>query len=141
MFQATISQLDGAMMPKRSGSNPRFHELTDAERRWMKKVDRVITAFRYVHEDMPTSYCDAFLKVAVEPGFGPTHYAKKLGVIQAIASRLLLRIGKVASGLEQKRGLGLVDRQPSPTSLRSQEYYLTPEGMKLLRNLLSIGED
>jgi hypothetical protein len=49
----------------------------------------------------------AFLTVARHPGLGPTGYAKLLGTIQPIMSRILLEIGRKARAREE--GLGLVD--------------------------------
>jgi DNA-binding MarR family transcriptional regulator len=86
-----------------------------------------------VEPRMPSSYMEAFLVVALKPGYGPTEYAKELGTIQPIASRILLEIGAQPRGGTE--GLGLVDRRVSDESLRNQEYYLTPKGKELLRKI------
>ena|SRR5215204_5236996 len=94
---------------------------------------RVVSAFRKVDPKMPTSYMAALLAVAMKPGHGPTEYAKDLGTIQPIMSRILLEIGVPVR--EGAQGLGLVDRRVSAESLRNQEYYLTQKGKALLREI------
>lgn len=83
---------------------------------------------------MPSSYIAAFLAVAIKPGFGPSQYAKDLGTIQPIASRLLLEIGPKAREREGP-GMGLVTRKTSPEDGREVEYTLTSEGARLAREI------
>jgi len=116
-------------------SNGRFHELDDVDRDSVERLIRIIDLFRTLDARMPSSYIRAFLAVCLKPGAGPTDYAKDMGTIQPIMSRLLLEIGKKAR--ERDEGLGLVDRQASPESLRNQEYYLTPKGRHLLSQILN----
>jgi hypothetical protein len=117
---------------------PRFHELTDEEQTSLAKLKRSIELFRELESRIPSSYIDAFLAVALDPGKGPTAYAKAMNTIQPIASRALLEIGPKAR--QKEESLGLVDRQVSALSLRDQEYFLTPKGRKLLRDLLNVME-
>ena len=109
------------------------YEIDPRERRAADRAFRMVKAFREVDSKMPSSYLAAFLAVALKPGYGPTEYAKELGTIQPIASRILLEIGAQPRGGMQ--GLGLVDRRASAESLRNQEYYLTPKGRALLRKI------
>lgn len=121
-----------------SATTTRFHELSEEERKRLRKVKRVIELFRQLEGRMPSSYIDAFLAVALEPGKGPTAYAKDINSIQPITSRVLLEIGPKARTKEN--ALELVDRQQSPTSFRDQEYFLTPRGRKLMRDILKVME-
>jgi hypothetical protein len=119
----------------------RFHELSVEDQKALSKVIRIVEAFRDVEGRMPTSYADAFLRVAAKPGHGPSEYSKDMGTTQPVASRLLLEIGSVESGAKSRhreRGLELVDRQVSDMSLRNHEYFLTPKGLRLVNKLISI---
>ena len=119
-------------MSQRSSST-RFHELTDDQREALEKLKQVVDLVRAIEARVPTSYLDAFLCVAREPGKGPTHYAKRMNTIQPIASRVLLEIGVKAR--ERNASLGLVDRQIDPETLKRHEYFLTPKGRRLLAQM------
>jgi hypothetical protein len=84
---------------------------------------------------MPSSYIDAFLLVALKPGASPTDYARDLGTIQPIASRILLELGNHPRARDHE--LALVDRVQSPTSLVKQEYFLSPKGYRLMNELIN----
>lgn len=100
----------------------------------LDKLSHIVDVFRLISPRMTASYMSGFLAVARNPGCGPTEYAKMLGTIQPIASRILLELGSHSRN-EGKEGLGLVDRVVSPTSLRNQQYFLTPKGRKLLHEI------
>lgn len=114
----------------------RFHELNEEERKALKALKRCIELFRELDSRMPSSYIDAFLSVALEPGKGPTGYAQMMNTIQPVASRVLLEVGPKARQKEEP--LGLVDRQTNPENWREQEYFLTPKGRKLMRDILKL---
>lgn len=99
---------------------------------------QAVNAFRTIDPKIPSSYVAAFMAVAMKPGQGPTEYAKMLGTIQPIASRVLLEIGIKAR--EREKALGLVDRVADPNNLRQQMYYLTPKGKALFRQVMDILE-
>lgn len=108
--------------------------LTSAETQALIRLAWIIDRFRELNSKMPSSYIAAFLAVAIKPGFGPSQYAKDLGTIQPIASRLLLEIGPKAREREGP-GMGLVTRKISPENGREVEYTLTPEGARLARQI------
>jgi hypothetical protein len=113
----------------------RFEPLEGADATAVEKLSRAIDHFRLVDPKMPTSYVSAFLSVAMRPGEGPTEYARMMGTIQPIVSRILLEIGpKARRG--NGPGLGLVDRVVHESSLRNQRYFLTAKGRHLLSNVL-----
>ena len=117
-------------MPETSKMRQTLHP---QEQRAAHRALELVRAFRRVDSKMPSSYMEAFLAVALKPGYGPTEYAKDLRTIQPIMSRILLELGEhPRAGL---RGLGLVDRRMSSESLRNQEYYLTSKGRALLHRI------
>jgi len=117
----------------------RLHELSDEDRKDLRKVKRVIEIFRNLDQRMPSSYMDAFLAVATDPGKGPTAYAKDLNMVQPIAARVLLEIGPKARSRDEP--LALVDRQNAPDSLRDLQYFLTPKGRKVMNDMLKALRD
>lgn len=116
----------------------RVHKLSEAEAKALIKARRLVEAFRKVDHKIPASYIAAYLAVALEPSKGPTHYAKVLGTIQPIASRMLLEIGPKARHKDEP--LGLVDKDVSPHSLRDHEYFLTLRGKALMQEIIEIME-
>lgn len=108
--------------------------LSSAETQALIRLACAIDRFRDLNPKMPSSYIAAFLAVAIKPGFGPSQYAKDLGTIQPIASRLLLEIGPKAREREGP-GMGLVTSKVNPESRREVEYTLTPKGMQLARQI------
>lgn len=104
--------------------------------RSMRRGLDFLQAFRTVEPSLPSSYMVAFMAVAMEPGHGTVYYAKKLGMVQPVVSRILLEIGqKTRTG---GAGLGLVDSATDPVDLRLRRYFLTPKGTALLNSLLKI---
>ncbi len=126
---------DGTHMAGREFDRFAEPDKDDAER--LRLAFNIVSAFREVHPKMPTSYAQAFLAVAMHPGQGPTEYAKMIGTMQPIASRILLEIGIKARERDDD-GLGLVDRQTDPANLRQQKYFLTGKGAALMNRLLGI---
>lgn len=105
-----------------------------------ERLTRAIEVFREFDAGFPTSYAVAFLYVAMEQGKGVSEYARDMGVVQPVASRVLLEIGaKSRSGGE---GLGLIEQDFAPNSLRSKQLFLTAKGRQLARKLeLALGRD
>lgn len=93
------------------------------------RLKDVIGAFRSLEPNLPASYIDAFLAVALRPGQGPTDYAVMLGTIQPVASRTLMEIGE--SARTRATPLHLVASYPHPESRRQVMYQLTPKGYTL----------
>ena len=111
----------------------RFDPPTGQEATTLDRLSMVIDAFRLVDPKMPSSYISAFLAVARKPGFGPSEYAKMIGTIQPIMSRVLLEIGPRSR--EGGAGYGLVDRVVHEESLRNQRYFLTPKGKQMIQQI------
>ncbi|MCJ2067859.1 hypothetical protein MKK75_03380 [Methylobacterium sp. J-030] len=95
----------------------------------LRRIKDVIGAFRSLEPNLPASYIDAFLAVALRPGLGPTDYASILGTIQPVASRTLMEIGK--SARIRATSLHLVESRPHPENRRQIMYHLTPKGYAL----------
>lgn len=111
--------------------------LTPAETQALVRLAWAIDQFRELHRKIPASYISTFIAVATKPGFGPTEYAKAIGTIQPIASRMLLEIGpKKREGCEE--GLGLIAQRRSLKNLRQIEYDLSPEGAALAKHVARI---
>lgn len=110
--------------------------LTEDEIRILMKLNAAIDILRSYDHKIPASYISAALNVAINPGNGPTHYAKAMGTIQPIASRLLLEIGEKAR--HRDGPLGLVEAQISPESLRDKQYHLTAKGLDLAKRLADV---
>jgi hypothetical protein len=93
------------------------------------RLKDAIGAFRNLEPNLPASYIDAFLAVALRPGQGPTDYAAMIGTIQPVASRTLMEIGE--SARTRTAPLHLVASHPHPESRRQIAYDLTPKGYTL----------
>lgn len=112
----------------------RFDPPNDEEIRKIERLERVIDAFRDIDPAMPSSYIRAFLAVAKAPGFGSSVYAREIGAVQAVASRILLELGqKTRSG---GMGYGLLDSDNDPIDFRLKRTFLTPLGRSLWRKVL-----
>lgn len=99
----------------------------------LRTLYEALNAFRTVDPSIPSSYVAAFLAVAMDPGNGTVHYSKTLGMLQPVASRVLLEIGqKTRTG---QPGLGLVAAEYDLHDLRLKRYYLTQKGHVLLRQV------
>lgn len=113
---------------------PRSEALTQEETQGLRRLVWAIDIFREIHPKIPASYIATYLAVALKPGLGPTEYARELGTIQPIASRMLLEIGpRIRQG--EMTGLDLVARRISPENLRSTEYTLSPQGLRVARRI------
>jgi hypothetical protein len=88
-------QKDRAMTTNGSRKDTRFEPPAENDAKELEKIAKIIDAFRHVDSKIPSSYMAAFLRVALEPGRGPTEYAQKLNTRQPIASRILLEMGKI----------------------------------------------
>lgn len=86
---------------------------------------------------MPMSSARAFVEIAMNPGKGPVAYGRAMGIEQPIMSRLLLDLGPKPRYNKEHR-TKLIDRTYSSTNMREQEYYLTYEGYKLMRELIDL---
>jgi DNA-binding MarR family transcriptional regulator len=115
----------------RNNSDFRFEVPNDATLGNLRSGFEFLQAFNAaMGQQAPLSYQLAFLLVAMEPGHGTVHYAKKLGMHQPVISRILLEIGQKSRA--GGPGLGLVAAEIDPTDLRARRYFLTPSGRALL---------
>ena len=119
-----------------SAVRDRYASPSDDDQRRLTRLIAIFQIMRDINPTLPVSYAQAFLAVALSPGQGPAHYAKALGVVQPVASRTLLEIGKKAR--TGGPGLGLVDSQQDPVDLRTLHYYLTPKGRSLFEHIMQI---
>jgi hypothetical protein len=102
----------------------------------ISRLSDVIGAFRPLSGAFPASYMVCLLAVAKEPGFGVTHYSSKLGMLQAVVSRILLELGnRTRKGSE---GMGLVDSVRDPSDYRVYRYFLTDKGRSFINSLLHL---
>ena len=108
--------------------------ITNYERDALGTAASLINAFRAIDPRMPSSYMSAFLAVAMNPGEGPTQYARAMGTIQPIASRILQEIGQRARHGDEP--LQLVDQRLSTQDARQRQYFLTTKGELLKRRIL-----
>lgn len=95
----------------------------------LSRIVRIIAEFRRMSPGLPATYIDAFLAVALNPGHGPTEYARMVGTSQPIMSRTLLEIGEQARLRDEP--LHLVVSRRHPESRRQIQYYLTAKGYAL----------
>lgn len=116
----------------------RFEPPAKDDAKELEKIAKIIDAFRHVDSKIPSSYMAAFLRVALDPGQGPTTYAQQLNTRQPIASRILLEMGKIDEARERSGEIGLVNRMTAPDNLRSQNYFLTHKGRMLMNKLIKI---
>jgi len=114
-------------------SGKKFDKPLDETLSCLMLVSEAVDVFRAVEPSIPSSYIAAFLAVAMDPGNGTVHYSKQLGMLQPVASRVLLEIGqKTRTG---QPGLGLVAAEYDLHDLRLKRYYLTPKGHALIMRL------
>jgi DNA-binding MarR family transcriptional regulator len=101
------------------------------------KINRLLNATQAIRAQMPSmpsSYVAAFLAVALKPGQPVSEYARDIGTIQPIMSRILLEIGQKSR--QRDNPLALVDSAPDPNDLRVSRYHLTAKGRTLLQQVL-----
>lgn len=115
----------------------RFAPLSAEDIRIVEQMERFVDAFRVIRDGiMPSSYIRTFLAVAKEPGHGSSIYARKLGMVHAVASRILLELGqKTRWG---GPGLMLLDTEVDSADRRIKRIFLTPAGQALFREVLGI---
>lgn len=111
----------------------RFAELPEDEVNRLEALTRAIEVFREVDSAFPASYMAAFLMVAIKPGLGTSEYARRLGMLQPVASRILLEIGQKARTGEP--GLGWIDGVSDLQDMRTKRMFVTPKGRAVLRKL------
>jgi DNA-binding MarR family transcriptional regulator len=127
--------VDGLQQP-RSTSAGRYTPPSKAARTVSNKLEHVIDAFRKIDTAMPSSYMRMFLAIARKPGYGSSVYARELGMVQPVASRIILELGqKTRSG---GPGYELLDSDIDEEDFRLKRTYLTAKGQELYREIVGI---
>jgi DNA-binding MarR family transcriptional regulator len=117
-------------------TNDRFAKPAKDEIAASTRLLRAMEIFREQDTAFPMSYAVAFLMVGLRPGEPVSFYAKKMGLEQAVTSRLMLEIGqKSRHGGE---GLDWVDSVPDRADLRVRMMFLTPKGKDLWRRIQDV---
>jgi DNA-binding MarR family transcriptional regulator len=96
----------------------------------------IMGVFNDIDPPMTLHYVRAFLLVAAQPGLGASEYARRLGLEQAVASRILLEIGKKTRRGDP--GRDLVEAEDDVVDMRKKPYRLTAKGRKVLSKILSL---
>jgi hypothetical protein len=110
------------------------HLLSAKDEGTLRVLAKVADLLLMINPKMPLSYLRAFIEVALSPGKGPTAYANSLGLVQPVASRILMEIGP--SARTRSAPDHLVYWVSSPLNGREKEYYLTPKGLTLMYDVL-----
>lgn len=115
-------------------SNAQKHRLVHKDDITLNRLASALDILLAINPKMPLTYARAFVEVARNPGKGPTVYGLAMNMAQPVASRVLLEIGPNTRHRDQPDHL--VDWTFAAHSLREKEYYLTPKGHTLMRELL-----
>ena len=105
----------------------------------MEEIHRLIKLFKKLSPHMTTLQMQLLLTVALHPGEGTLAYARRLNVSAAVMSHLISRLGERGRPRQNETvtpGLRLLVQKPSPTDRRATEVYLTPKGVRLVRQLV-----
>ena len=104
----------------------------------IEKIDRVIALVKEFHTVRATftlDYVRAFLAVARDPGKGPTHYGKTLGIKQERASKILLDLAGYSRNSSDR--LDLLKYEVDPSDHRARCYFLSGTGRELKERALA----
>jgi DNA-binding MarR family transcriptional regulator len=112
----------------------------DDELKALRKLDRVIDQIRSsVASALPLQVAQTFLAVAMKEGQSVSEISEELKSNLSTVSRHLLDLG--ARNKEQQGiNYGLVESRGDPLDMRRKEFYLTPKGKILRKNILGIME-
>jgi DNA-binding MarR family transcriptional regulator len=92
-----------------------------------------IEAFRAIRRLMPLQHAYAFLHVAVQEGLSVSDYAKRVGVTQAVMTRILFSLGSASQG--RAPGYRLVQRVADPKDSRKTQTFLSVKGKALVHQI------
>lgn len=87
------------------------------------------------HPVLPAAYIKAALLVATNEGLTVSEYADKAGVSPTVMTRNLLDIGSL--NRQRQEGLNLIEQVRDPHDLRKHRAKLTPQGRKLMHDVLA----
>ena len=113
----------------------RYAPPSEEEIRCLDLATDLVAEFRKLEPRMTSGYMAAFLAVAKSPGLGPSLYASMLGTTQPVSSRILQEIASHPRAREE--GLGLVDSEIDPNNRRQHKYFLTSDGRKFVKALVT----
>jgi len=85
---------------------------------------------------MPLQHAYAFLLVAFEEGRSVTEYAKRVGVTQAVMTRILFSLGSSSQG--RAPGYGLVQQAIDPKDSRRTQTFLSAKGKVLKQEIVRL---
>jgi DNA-binding MarR family transcriptional regulator len=93
-------------------------------------------AFRAIRRLMPLQHAYAFLLVALEEGRSVSEYAKRVGVTQAVMTRILFALSSRAH--RRQPGCGLVQQVIDPQDGRRTQTFLTFRGNALVHEMVRL---
>ena len=82
---------------------------------------------------MPLQHAYAFLLVALEEGRSVSEYAKRVGLTQAVMTRILFSLGSSSQG--RAPGYGLVQQTIDPNDSRRTQTFLSAKGKVLMHEM------
>ena len=108
--------------------------LSDEERRDLRKIYRVVEAFRTVDREMPVQQMATLLIVALNEGLSLKEISDRLATASSTASRNVAALSKVHR--LGKRGHDLVSSREDPVERRRKMHTLTAKGRLFILRLL-----
>ncbi len=106
---------------------------------WLNRKVRgtlaLVKEFHTVRATFTLDYVRAFLAVARDPGKGPTHYGKTLGIKQERASKILLDLAGYSRNSSDR--LDLLKYEVDPSDYRARCYFLSGTGRELKERALA----
>ncbi len=102
----------------------------------LRKCLLFMEAFRAIRRLMPLQHAYAFLLVALEEGRSVSEYAKRVGVTQAVMTRILFSLSSSSQG--RAPGYGLVRQTEDSEDARKHQTFLTAKGKALKREIVRL---
>jgi hypothetical protein len=117
------------MEKRRPGS-----EYNDAELLALTRASYIIRELRETSQTITTPMLDLFFTVALNPGYGPNEYSRRIGTLAPSISNQFAKLG----GEKDSRGkpMDLLKEGPPLGDPRAKGYYLSENGKKLIRRIL-----
>ncbi len=109
---------------------------TKSQKLALRKVLLFVEAFRAIRRLMPLQHAYAFLHVAVEEGLSVSEYAKRVGVSQAVMTRILFSLGSSSQG--RAPGYRLVQQAMDLDDPRRTQTFLSAKGKVLMRKIVQL---
>lgn len=114
----------------------KHRDYSDAEKLALTRASYMVRELREVRETMTVQTLDLFLAVALNPGYGPQEYSRRIGTLApSISNQFAILCGeKESRGKPMK--FPLVQEGPPLGDSRGKGFYLSEDGKKLIRRLL-----